>query len=219
MRRMLFSLLLAMTAGSNGAENQPPPQKESPSRTHSPPSRMFRPVELLKRRELNFTGSFHWDKSGTADPLVVLDYMEVDGQWWIVERDGPFYYTVTNRERLNQIVETERRRACSNYRLVPYTGMWSWKDGTKLTPKPFLGERLSVLATNMGGTWFVLDNRPTRQSVMGAMTPVTNDFQFLLIMDETFKSLVRQRNGELPGGPLPGLKDPPAKKENDPPGF
>ncbi len=218
MKKSVSAVLVAIAAGVHGAESQPSPPANVPSIQDRPPVRTFSPVELLKRRQLNFTGGFKWEQSPRFDPLVVLDYMEVDGSWWAVERHEGLYHTITNRDRLDQIAETARRQASSNYRVVPYTGMWSWKEGTTLTSKPFLGEHLNVLATNIAGTWFVLDNRPTGGNVMGAMTPATNDFQLLLIIDETYKSAVRQRNGELPLAPPPGVKDP-AKKERDPLGV
>ncbi len=215
MKSIVSAFLVAITAGAHGAESQPPPQASNPSIVDRPPARTFSPVELLKSRQLNFTGGFKWEKSPRIDPLVVLDYMEVDGSWWAVERHEGLYHTITDRDRLHQIAEAARRQANSNFRVVPYTGMLSWKERTTLTSKAFLGEHLNVLATNIAGTWFVLDNRPTDQGVMGAMTPATNDFQLLLIIDEAYKSAVRQRNGELPLAPPPGVKDSP-KKERDP---
>ena len=185
----------------------------------TPPAAAFMPIDMLRAKHLNYTGSFFWDRNGKPDPNVSLDYMEVEEKLWVVQRYESSYRVVTDRDELNRIVNAERKRKTSDFQVVPYTGKWTWKHGEKLEPKKFMGEYINLLATNVNGQWFVLDNRPLPGRIMGAMTTVTNEFQFLLITDETIKSAVRQANGELLLEPPPGVKDPPKKPEGPPLGV
>jgi hypothetical protein len=211
MKATAIFLLVAALLTANGASNITVSAIATAGDSKHPPVRRFTPREFLQSKHLPFTGSFHYDAAAKKG-RVELDYMPVDGTYWLVERFGSTYYTVTNQSDLDRIVAGQEYELTKEVQVFPYCGLLKWKVGERPAPVKLAGHYVNVLARRQrDGYWHVLDNRPIPSSIMGTQTIVTNQSQLLEVGMDAVRRGVEEENGKLPIGPPDGEEDPPKK--------
>jgi hypothetical protein len=174
-----------------------------------PPVRSFTPREFLASKLLPYSGSFSFSPTAPKAEFE-LDYMQVDGTYWLVERHGSTYYTVTNQTDLDRIVDQKKAEMVATFRVFNYSGLMKWKVGERPPPVKVAGRYINVMAKRQpDGYWYVVDNRPIPSSLMGTQTIVTNQLQLLEVGMDAVRRGVEEENGKLPLGPPDGEEDPP----------